>query len=168
MDTRLVDARRADGATLSLGASPKSMDEGPAECAMASSMPTRTVPVRLSLGSEPATQANATIADWTMLERLRRAAVGLAISWSLAGVSIIIPGLHFILPPILLLAGPIVFVWRFVVRSSFTEVNGVCPRCKVERQMPMGGGVKDETNVLCDGCGNQLTLRLIAATPPGA
>jgi hypothetical protein len=26
--------------------------------------------------------------------------------------------------------------------------------------MEMGGGVSDETNVMCEGCGNQLTLRL--------
>lgn len=124
-------------------------------------MPTRTLPVRLSLGAETPTQAAATIADWTLLERLRRAAVALSICWSLAGVSIIIPGLHFILPPVLILAGPAIFIWRFLARSSFTEVRGVCPRCKVERSMPMGGAVKDETNVLCDGCGNQLTLRLL-------
>jgi hypothetical protein len=26
--------------------------------------------------------------------------------------------------------------------------------------MEMGGGVSDETNVMCEGCGNQLTLRV--------
>ncbi|MBL8917513.1 MAG: hypothetical protein JNJ54_01520 [Myxococcaceae bacterium] len=125
-------------------------------------MPDRSVPVRLSLGSEPPTQATAVIADWTVLERLRRAAIGLALCWSLAGVSLIIPGLHFVLPPLLLLAGPAVFVWRFVTRASFKEVKGVCPRCKVERTLGMSGKETDETNVFCDGCGNQLTLRVLA------
>lgn len=113
------------------------------------------------------TSAEATVADWTMLERLRRAAVGMAISWSLAGVSIMIPGLHFILPPVLILAGPIVFIVRFVVSSSFVEVNGVCPRCKEPRKLPTSGKVADETNVFCDGCGNQLTMRVIKAVTPG-
>lgn len=128
-------------------------------------MPTRVLPVRLSLGSETPTAAEATVADWTLLERTRRAAIGMAISWSLAGVSILIPGLHFILPPVLILAGPIIFVVRFLVRSSFTEVNGVCPRCKEPKKMPMSGKVTDETNVFCDGCGNQLTLRVITEAP---
>lgn len=95
-----------------------------------------------------------------MLQRLRRGAVGLAICWSLAGVSIVIPGLHFVLPPILLLVGPIVFVLRVLGRSSFAQVEGVCPRCKVQRTMPTSGRVVDETNLFCDGCGNQLTMQL--------
>ncbi len=130
-------------------------------------MPTRVLPVRLSLGAEPPTTADATVADWTMLERLRRASVGMALSWSLAGVSIIIPGLHFILPPILILAGPVIFFLRFGVSSSFVEVNGVCPRCKETRKLPTSGRVIDETNVFCDGCGNQLTLRVIKEVAPG-
>lgn len=126
-------------------------------------MPTRTVPVRLSLGAEPPTDALATISDWTVLERLRRAAIALALTWSVAGVTLIIPGLHFVLPPVLLLLGPFLFVWRLATRTSFTQVEGHCPRCKVPRAMPMSGAVKPETNVLCDGCGNQLTLRLVPA-----
>lgn len=125
-------------------------------------MPTKTVPVRLSLGAETPTDATATISDWTMLERLRRGAVGLALCWSLAGVSIIIPGLHFVLPPVLLLVGPVVFVVRVLVRSSFVKVEGPCPRCKAARSLPLGSRVQAETNVFCDGCGNQLTLRLEA------
>lgn len=124
-------------------------------------MPDRNVPVKLSLGSEQPTQAVAIIADWTVLERLRRAAIGLALCWSLAGVSIIIPGLHFVLPPVLLLAGPFVFGWRFLTRASFKEVKGLCPRCKVERTLGMSGKEAAEANVFCDGCGNQLTLRVL-------
>ena len=129
-------------------------------------MPDRSVPVRLSLGSEQPTQAIAVIADWTMLERLRRGAIGLALCWSLAGVSIIIPGLHFVAPPLLILAGPVVFVWRFLTRSSFKEAKGVCPRCKVERTLGMGGKEAAETNVFCDGCGNQLSIITLSGTAP--
>lgn len=124
-------------------------------------MPLRTLPVRLSLGSEAPTMATVTIADWTLLERLRRAVMPAALCWCVAGLLLPIPLVHFVAPPMLLLAGPIVFVWRFFTRSSFTEVVGQCPRCKGDsRTMSMGGGVSDETNVMCDGCGNQLTLRL--------
>lgn len=123
-------------------------------------MPTRTLPVRLSLGSEPPTQATVVIADWTLLERLRRGVMLMGLSWCLAGLTIAIPGLHFILPPLLLLLGPILFLWRVLTRSSFKECVGPCPRCKTERTMPMGGKLAPETNVFCDGCGNQLTLRL--------
>lgn len=118
--------------------------------------------MKLSLGSETPTEALVTIADWTALERIRRGAVGLALCWGLAGASLPIPGLHFVLPPVLLLAGPIVFVVRLLVSSSFKQVDGVCPRCKVARAMPTSGKVVDETNVFCDGCGNQLTMRLSA------
>jgi hypothetical protein len=123
-------------------------------------VPTRTVPVTLSLGSEKPTQATALISDWTLIERLRRGAVVLAICWSLAGVSIIIPGFHFIGPPVLLLLGPILFVWRLLTGSSFKEVSGDCPRCKSAKVLSMGGKFEPEANVFCEGCGNQLTLRV--------
>lgn len=122
-------------------------------------MPERTTPVRLSLGAD-ATDATAVISDWTLIERLRRGVMLLALSWCLAGFTIMIPGLHFVLPPVLLLLGPILFVWRALTRSSFKECVGPCPRCKTDRKLPMGGKVEPETNVFCDGCGNQLTLRL--------
>lgn len=134
---------------------------------MRRAVPTRRVPVRLSLGAETPTQAMATVSDWTLLERLRRGAVGLALCWSLAGVSVIIPGLHFVLPPVLLLLGPVVFVVRVLVRASFVTVDGPCPRCKEPRSLSLGSRVQEETNVFCDGCGNQLTLTLEPAAPPG-
>ena len=121
----------------------------------------RTLPVRLTLGSEAPTTATVTIAEWTMLERLRRAVMPAALCWCVAGLLLPIPVIHLVLPPALLLAGPVVFVWKFFTRSSFKEVVGPCPRCKGDaRTMPMGGGVSNETNVMCEGCGNQLTLRL--------
>ncbi len=121
----------------------------------------RTLPVRLSLGSEAPTTAVVTIAEWTLLERLRRAVMPAALCWCVGGLLLPIPLVHLVAPPLLLLAGPIVFVWKFFTRSSFKEVVGVCPRCKGEaRTMTMGGGVSNETNVMCEGCGNQLTLRL--------
>lgn len=123
-------------------------------------MPTRSLPVRLSLGSEPSTDATVVIADWTMMERLRRGVMVMALCWCVGGLTIAIPGLHFILPPLLLLLGPILFVWRVMTASSFKECVGPCPRCKAERTMSMGGKVEPETNVFCDGCGNQLTLKL--------
>jgi len=115
----------------------------------------------LSLGSEAPTTATVTIAEWTMLERLRRAVMPAALCWCVAGLLLPIPVIHLVLPPALLLAGPVVFVWKFFTRSSFKEVVGQCPRCKGDaRTMEMGGGVSDETNVMCEGCGNQLTLRV--------
>ena len=99
----------------------------------------RTLPVRLSLGSE-ATTAVATIAEWTLLERLRRAVMPAALCWCVAGLLLPIPIVHFVAPPLLLLAGPVVFLWRFFTRSSFTEVVGVCPRCQGEARTMYGRG----------------------------
>jgi hypothetical protein len=121
---------------------------------------TRTVPGTLSLGSEPRQAVQVDIDTWTTLERLRRAAMALALCWSLAGVTIIIPVVHFVAPPVLLLAGPIVFVWRVLTRESLKAVRGPCPRCRTDKVLPTSGAPKPETNVFCDGCGNQLTLRL--------
>ncbi len=123
-------------------------------------MSTRTAPVRLSLGSEIPTSALVTIDDWSAFDRVKRAAVGLSLCWLLAGMTVVIPALHFVLVPGLLAAGPVVFVLRVLQRSTFKQVVGDCPRCKASRTMPMSGRVKAETNVFCDGCGNQLTCRL--------
>jgi hypothetical protein len=121
---------------------------------------TRTLPGTLSLGSEPSQAVQVDVDTFTMLERLRRAAVGLALCWSLAGFTIMIPVVHFVAPPVLLLAGPIVFTWRFLSRESLKEVRGTCPRCKTAKVLPTSGAPKPERNVFCEGCGNQLTLRL--------
>jgi hypothetical protein len=115
----------------------------------------------LSLGSEAPTTATVTIADWTLLERLRRAVMPAALCWCVAGLLLPIPLVHLVAPPLLLLAGPVVFLLRFFARSSFKEVVGVCPRCKGEaRTMPFSGDVSPTTSVMCDGCGNQLTLQV--------
>jgi len=123
-------------------------------------VPIRTLPVRLSLGSETPTTAVVNIADWTLFERVKRGTIAMTFCWCGAAIVLPIPMVHLVVPPVLILLGPVLFMWRLLTHSSFKEVVGRCPRCKEERTMSMGGRVQSETNVFCDGCGNQLTLRL--------
>ncbi|MCA2976999.1 MAG: hypothetical protein INH41_07615 [Myxococcaceae bacterium] len=121
---------------------------------------TRTLSGTLTLGADPSQPVAVDVDTFSLIERTRRAAMGLALCWSLAFASLFIPVVHFVAPPVLLLAGPIAFVVRFLTREALRQVRGVCPRCRAERVLPASGAPKPERNVFCEGCGNQLTLRL--------
>jgi hypothetical protein len=113
----------------------------------------------LSSGTSEST-AQAEVDEWTMLERIRRASMWLGASWCLAGFSLVIPGLHFVFPPVLLVAGPILWVWRFVGRFSVRAVHGRCPQCHKESSFEAQGVFRSRTRVVCNGCTEACTLSL--------
>ncbi len=66
---------------------------------------------------------------WTVRERAFRALKILAICWAIAVPTILIPGLHFVLPPIFLIGGVIgaFFKWRETVLITAEVLE--CPAC---------------------------------------
>jgi hypothetical protein len=89
--------------------------------------------------------------------RFARAGKTLALMWGLAIVSILVPGLHFILVPGFLIAGPVLAFTVVRQRSVVLGGEGTCPACG--ELVPISRGVEEwpQTDV-CMRC--QAFLRI--------
>ncbi|MDR2877119.1 MAG: hypothetical protein LBV36_03645 [Chromatiales bacterium] len=65
-------------------------------------------------------------------DRVLRALAALGLVWLLAVLAILIPGLHFVLVPALLIAGPVVAFRRFRITAQNERATGACPSCGKE------------------------------------
>src|SRR5437899_310785 len=109
--------------------------------------------LRLKFPGEPSTTATAQVHEWSSLERIKRTVFGLGLMWMLAGFSIFLPILHFVLVPGFLVAGPVVAIIRFTEGKRLQSMKGACPRCKVDRDFPLGLRFNGPRTFTCDGCG---------------
>jgi hypothetical protein len=107
----------------------------------------------------------AVIEDRGLPARTKRAATGLLALWGVAALCVFVPVAHFVLVPGLLAAGFILAIVRLRIDSALLRVEGICPRCKVERTLPGSGRYRDGGMVHCEGCGSQLEVRALI---PGA
>ncbi len=114
--------------------------------------------LKLSFPGETPTTANGIVYEWSMIERVRRAVMGLGLMWGLAGVSIFFPILHWLLVPSFLLLGPAVALFQFTEVKRLKSMKGSCPRCKVERDFPLELRFNGKRSFTCDGCGNLIEL----------
>lgn len=97
------------------------------------------------------TEAVAYRADLTNGQRAGRAAIGLLVCWLLAVAFVFVPILHFIMPFVFLIAGPIVAWMRYKGTSVVLGGLAICPRC----QAPMRIKKATETwpiEASCDEC----------------
>lgn len=62
-------------------------------------------------------------------DRVRRALAVLGLMWLLAVLAVAIPIAHFVLVPLLLLAGPAAAWMRYRVTEQNERVTGDCPSC---------------------------------------
>jgi hypothetical protein len=119
-----------------------------------------TLMLRLSFPGEKPTTATAMVRAWSMFDRVKRTVIGLVLTWLAAGVAIFFPILHWVLVPGLLLAGPVVAIFRFTEQKQLMSMKGSCPRCKVDRDFPLGGlRFNGPRTFTCDGCGNLIELQ---------
>lgn len=119
---------------------------------------TRQIMLRLSFPGEQPTTAAGAVHEWTRLERAQRAVIGLALTWLAAGLFLPFPILHLVMPPGLLLAGPLVALFRGTETRRLVEMRGACPRCKHDRVFQLGLRFNGKRQFTCDGCGNLITL----------
>lgn len=118
----------------------------------------QTLQLKLSFPGEPTTQVTAIVREWSLVDRIRRGIIFMALTWLLAGMTLPIPGLHFIGPPLLLLAGPFLGVFRFMEKARLKSMKGSCPRCKVDREFQLDLRFSGPRSFTCDGCGNLIQL----------
>lgn len=69
------------------------------------------------------------IESWDPPARLRRAAKTWAGCWGVAIAAIPFPLLHFVIPPVMVLAGPIAGIYVYTRRSVVLGGEGECPDC---------------------------------------
>lgn len=119
-----------------------------------------TQKLHLSFPGEPTTTALGTVHEWSTLDRVRRAVLGGGLMWCIGAVFIIpfVPILHFVLAFSFFAAGPIVAVVRFTEVRRLVSMHGSCPRCKVDRDFPLGIRFNGARSFTCDGCGNLIAL----------
>jgi hypothetical protein len=62
-------------------------------------------------------------------ERLRRALAVLGMCWGVGLATVIIPLVHFVVPPVMLIIGPVLAWRRYGVVMQNEKIVGSCPSC---------------------------------------
>lgn len=97
------------------------------------------------------------IEEWSPRERFRRGLKFLGICWGAAILAIFIPILHFVLVPLLVLAGPAVGYYIYQQERMMRGGQSVCPNCgaalKIEK-----GPAKWPAEEMCTACHTMLSI----------
>ncbi|MDR2187724.1 MAG: hypothetical protein LBE62_06685 [Azonexus sp.] len=86
-------------------------------------------PVIISNGAGGRADGVLEVRQLSLSERALRGAVGLGLTWLLAAMSVVLPGIHFVSVPLLLLAGPVVAFLRYRRTTRNERISGACPTC---------------------------------------
>jgi hypothetical protein len=91
---------------------------------------TESVPVTIRASLEkPTTTGKVDIVTWGAKERSRRALKGLGICWGIGLFCVLMPLVHFVLVPGMLIAGIVMFVRLSGQESLVLGGEGPCPEC---------------------------------------
>jgi hypothetical protein len=121
-----------------------------------------TLQVVISGPSGKTTQGTVAHQVWDKKERMTRGLKALGFSWGLALAAVLIPLLHFILVPTLLLAGPVVFFWIVKQEQIILGGKGECPECRKEFEI-VRSAVEWPLSDLCNHC--QAPVKISLAMP---
>lgn len=117
------------------------------------------LPVKVATYDGRTTSGEITLIRWDRPARMKRAIKTLGYFWAGGLFSIILPGLHFILVPGLLLAGPLAAWWLFDQESVVAGGEATCPRCEARF-----GIARHKTaahwDELCNHCQTQVKIEL--------
>lgn len=97
---------------------------------------------------------------WDPQERLRRALKWWGACWAGALATVPIPLMHFVLPPSLLIAGPILFFRIRRQESQILEGEVACPECGARAKVPSAKPVFP-LETLCAACQGRITINLL-------
>ena len=106
---------------------------------------------------------------WDAPSRTRRALKWLAMLWGFGAFCIIFPIIHFILPPLLLLLGPVVALQIFRQESAILGGVGSCPGCGERFEIVRSNYLKpkDEWPLTdsCAACRVEVTIEMASRSP---
>ena len=123
-------------------------DEGPR--APSPSLAERPAVLRWS--GRPDTPATITVRLHDRASRVRRAAIAWLVCWACAVPALFLPGLHFVLVPLLLLGGPWLALTRMGEREQTLRLRGTCPACGVARDEALQSALRPGLTLRCDAC----------------
>lgn len=89
----------------------------------------RQVPVRLVSQSVPPASGELQVLDLTHKMRMRTAARQAGILFGIGTACLVLPLIHYVLPPVLWISAVVVFVRRLGDQSRLLGGGGPCPRC---------------------------------------
>jgi hypothetical protein len=119
--------------------------------------PIQTLPVALLSNRGHSSSGSVELKIWDKKEKLVRASKALGIAWGLAIASVLIPILHFILVPLFILSGPIVFFWVASQEQVILGGKGECPECHREFEI-VRSPVKWPMSDLCNHCQAEIKI----------
>ena len=118
----------------------------------------RTLNLSLKGFGAPPAPARAEVAELSMAERLKRAAVVFGAFIAVAVIALPIPIVHFVLVPGGLLLAVSLGLLRLREGEVFRAVNGRCPFCGTEQAFSVLGRFRLPREVDCANCHRRLTL----------
>lgn len=109
-------------------------------------------PAVLRWSGRPDTPATITVRLHDRAARVRRAAIAGLACWACAVPALFLPGLHFVLVPLLLLGGPWLALTRMAEREQALRLHGTCPACGAARDEALQGALRPGMTLRCDAC----------------
>lgn len=119
-------------------------------------------PVRIRGTAGAESEGEVFIRTWTLAERRRRSLIILAKCWGAAAIAVVVPMLHFVLVPVLVIVGPI---WGWFLKRQERIIlggSGTCPKCsepfKIERALD-----RWPLSDICDRCHAHVTIEQLSS-----
>ncbi len=116
------------------------------------------LPASLTYVGRPSTAAVMSVRHHARRERVGRALRTLGACWGLAIVTVLVPVLHFVLVPGLLIAGPLVALQRLRERMTVIGARGDCPGCGAPQDFAVGSAPAPRMALRCATCSRQVFL----------
>ena len=108
-------------------------------------------------GSEP-TQIQARVIRLERAQRWKRAARIFVLLLAAAVATALIPGLHLIAPPSLLIMAVVLGLRRLRQTQCVEALVGTCPACREDQSLPAPSQFQLPLTLRCPGCGEFLKL----------
>ncbi len=126
------------------------------------------VKVRLEKKGRAPTAGVAKVQPLTSAERAGRALKVFGLSVVMALPCVVVPLLHFVLPPAVLITGTVIAVLRWRQTEVLLSLDAACPTCGAVGKLKASGPVKEGRQLHCDGCGFMADLHLESGLAGGA
>lgn len=115
------------------------------------------VTVRSRSDLDKSSTADIEVIELTTNSRLMRGLKGMGICWAIAVFCVLIPMLHFVLVPLFLFLGIVMFIQQWGQKHFCSGGTIQCPSCKTEMKLREGAFDWPKREI-CSGCRADLTI----------
>ena len=122
---------------------------------------TQTLQVRVLGQNDKQTLGEVTFQTWDQKTRLKRAGKSLMTGLGFTIVAVFIPGVHFILVPLLFLGSPIFSYFVYHQESAILGGSSLCPGCSKEFKIVKSKDIWPLKDI-CAFCQENVTIEKVA------